>query len=562
MQKNSKTLTSNENFDVKYSHIIKVITDWVDTTNLIVVAGRGMAKSTVIQARRSADCVMDMPGAPLAFAANTYRNLVDNIMPAVKTGWAMLGLKENLHYITGKRPPESWRKKCNIIIDDYHNVISFYNGSVIFLGSLDHPSLLAGKSVVHLFMDEAKYSQDRKVNRALPILRGDAIRYGSSHYFLGVTISTDMPDVMEGEYDWFFRYVKEMDEERIEKIVQAAGVLNELRLKLYRQSLRANKSEDSIRKTQKEIAYYENGLRKMRKGATYFINASSFANIDILTIDYIKQLFNGSLELHEFNKSVSGMRPGLKRDIRFYVAFSEQHKYSNGTRSGETSFSSLDLIYLRNDLPLDGGVDFGNQLSLVIAQEDGRYYRVHKNFYELPPRWFRELADQFIGFFLNHEDKELNLYYDRAGNNFEKQKEDYASKLKEAIEIDGDGNRTGWIVNLKSRKQANIRQDEEYDFMQELMSGKNDMLPTLLIDSLNCRELISSIEKAPAGIRYKGQQKIIYKVKKSEKLEIKKLPMMSTNFSDAFKYLMMRTVWRNSISGKKKARLTFIPGVD
>lgn len=452
MQKNSKTLTSNEDFDVKYSHIIKVITDWVDTTNLIVVAGRGMAKSTVIQARRSADCVTDMPGAPLAFAANTYRNLVDNIMPAVKTGWAMLGFKENLHYITGKRPPESWRKKCNIIIDDYRYVISFYNGSVIFLGSLDHPSLLAGKSVVHLFMDEAKYSQDRKVNRALPILRGDAISYGHSHYFLGVTISTDMPDVMEGEYDWFFRYVKEMDEERIEKIVQAAGVLNELRLKLYRQSLRANKSEESIRKTQKEIEYYENGLRKMRKGATYFINASSFANIDILTIDYIKQLFNGSLELHEFNKSVSGMRPGLKRDIRFYVAFSEQHKYGNGTRSGEVSSSSLDLIY--------------------------------------------------------------------------------------------------------------IRQDEEYDFMQELMSGKNNVLPRLLIDSINCRELISSIEKAPAGIRYKGQQKIIYKVKKSEKLELKKLPMMSTNFSDAFKYLMMRTVWRNSISGKKKARLTFIPGVD
>lgn len=57
---------------------------------------------------------------------------------------------------------------------------------------------------------------------------------------------------------------------------------------------------------------------------------------------------------------------------------------------------------------------------------------------------------------------------------------------------------------------------------------------------MNCRETISSIEKAPAGIRYKGQQKIIYKVKKSEKLEPKKLPMLSTNFSDAFKYLMMR----------------------
>lgn len=61
-----------DDVEVRYSHIIKVITDWIDTTNLVVVGGRGLAKSTVIQARRSADCVYDMPGAPLAFVGNTY----------------------------------------------------------------------------------------------------------------------------------------------------------------------------------------------------------------------------------------------------------------------------------------------------------------------------------------------------------------------------------------------------------------------------------------------------------------------------------------------------------
>lgn len=90
------------------------------------------------------------------------------------------------------------------------------------------------------------------------------------------------------------------------------------------------------------------------------------------------------------------------------------------------------------------------------------------------------------------EYKELDLYYDRAGNNFEKQKEDYAGKIKDAIEKDGSGNRTGWIVNLKSRKQAVIRQDAEYDFMQELMGGTNKNLPILLVDALNCKEMVSS----------------------------------------------------------------------
>ena len=115
-----------------------------------------------------------------------------------------------------------------------------------------------------------------------------------------------------------------------------------------------------------------------------------------------------------------------------------------------------------------------------------------------------------------------------------------------------------------SRKQSNIRQDEEYDFMQELMTGDNDALPTLLVDAVNCRETISSIEKAPAGIRYKGQQKIIYKVKKSEKLEPKKLPMLSTNFSDAFKYLMMRGAWRRAIRGTSGRSRSgpYMPGLD
>ena len=550
-----------DGIDIRFSHLLKILIDWINTTILVVIAGRGMAKSTLIQAQRSADCVMDMPGCPIAIVANTYSNLKDNIMPAIKKGWEMQGYIEGIHYVSGKRPPESWRRKCSVIVDEFKNTVFWWNGSVIFLGSLDNPSLLAGKSVVHICYDEAKYAQDKKVNRAMPILRGDAIRYGHSVYFLGLTITTDMPDINEGEYDWYFRYAKLMKPDLIEKILQAALVRNSLLIKLLAEENKDEPNENTIKRINKQIAYYEAGLHKMRKDQVYFLNASSFANVDILTPTYLKQLFNGTLELHEYKKSVIGMRPGLRKDIRFYVSFGEKHKYSDGTYSGDVAYSSRDLRFLRSDQPIDAGVDFGNQLSLIIGQQDGAYYRLHKNFFELPPKWFRELADQFISFFMNHEEKEVNIYYDRAGNNFERQKEDYASKLKDAIEIDGDGMRTGWIVNLKSRKQAIIRQDEEYDFMQELMSEGNDMLPILLIDSLNCKEVISSIEIAPAGIKYKGQQKVIYKIKKSEKLDPKKLPMYSTNFSDAFKYLMMRKPWRYYIKGKKSTGATpYVPG--
>ncbi len=538
-----KIIKESPNAAVKFGSEALVLCDWIDTTNLVFIGGRGVAKSTVILARRSERCVRLMPGAPVAIVANTYSNLIDNIMPAVQNGWKINGLIEGVHYIKGKRPPVEWSKRCSVIVDDYRHVYSFWNGSVIFLGSLDNPSLLAGKSVTHLLFDEAKYASDSRAARVMPILRGDAITYGRCHLYGGVTITTDMPDVTEGEFDWFFRYASEMNPERIIKTIQAAGELNRYRMKLIRENRNPTPDVRKLARIERKIDYYTEGLLKLRKGQTFFMNISSFVNIDILTLDYAKRLYNAALEHHEFLKFVLGMRPGVRQDARFYVLFGERHKYTDGTISREAAFNCSQLRFLDPSRPLEGGMDFGNMLSLVIAQPDGQYYRIHKNIYELPPNSMRELADQFLTFFESHQEKVLYLYYDRAGNNYQKQNEDQAGKIKAAIEKDAEGKRTGWSVVLMSRKQGVIRQEAEFNFMHELMSGRNKRLPLLLVDALNCAEMISSIELAKAEVKYRGDVKIVAKVKKSEKLEAKKLPRLSTNFSDAFKYLMMRRSW-------------------
>lgn len=546
--------------DVQFGHLVQMLVDFIDTTIMVIIAGRGMAKSTVVQARRSYRCIREMPGAPFAFVANTYSNLKDNIMPAVQRGWQLQGLIENIHYVFCKKPPRAWRDRCTIIVNDYRNAVSFWNGCVIFLGSLDNPSLLAGKSVVHLFYDEAKFDREDKVSRAMPILRGDSILYGESHLFLGLTISTDMPNVNEGEYDWFLRYVSGMNPERIVKIAQAAFVLNDLLAEREKAANRANTSERTMKRIDKDIDYYTRALRKLRRGQTYVLNASSLVNVDILTVDYIKTLYNGSLEFMEFCKSVLGLRPGLRKEARFYLRFGQRHKFADGSARHVRAADSAGLKYLDDGQPLDGGMDFGNMLSFIVGQPDGTRYRVLKEFYEIPPGWFRELADQFIRFFGTHRCKVLNLYYDRAGNNFQRQKEDYARKIKECIEKNADGVRSGWTVNLMSRRQRTILQNEEYNFMLELMSDEHARLPALLIDEVNCPCLVSSIERAPAGIRYNGTEKVVYKVKKSEKLDPKKLPMMSTNMSDAFKYLMMRAAWRKAAGASTGGANPYVEG--
>lgn len=544
-------MENKEDAQLRYGSFLQQMITFADPTNVVVVGGRGVAKSTVVIAHRTLECVRLMPGAPVCIVANTYANLVDNIMPAVQNGWRLQGLIEGVHYVKGVRPPEEWKRRCSCIVDDYRHVYTFWNGSVIFLGSLDNPSLTAGKSVAHLVFDETKYASDAKAARVLPILRGDAITYGRCHLYGGVTITTDMPDIMEGEYDWFFRYAAEMDPERIVAIVQAFGELNRLRMQMLKVEKKEKPDPRKIARLEKRIRYYEEGLNKLRKGQTLFMNVSSLVNIDVLTVEYAERLYNGALEPHEFMKSVLGCRPGLRKDARFYVLFGDDHKYDDGTRSGVAAFSGSELRYLDPSKPLEGGMDFGKMMSLVIGQEQGPLYRVLKNFYILPPEWLPDLARDFREFFASHPVKELRLWYDRSGNNLQSQNQDYARQIKEAIEHDADGKRTGWTVTLMSRKQRVLLQEEEFNFMHTLMKGENPSLPKLLIDVNNCSELISSLEGARAGIKYRGEQKIITKIKKSEKLAVKKLPRLSTNLSDAFKYLLMRKHWMDAVKARR-----------
>src|SRR5699024_2044877 len=125
---------------------------------------------------------------------------------------------------------------------------------------------------------------------------------------------------------------------------------------------------------------------------------------------------------------------------------------------------------------------------MVLGQERGREYRILKNMHVLAPKSSRELADHFIRFFAPHKNKKLNMYYDRSGNQYASSGRDWATELKEAIEIDALGKRTGWSVQLMSKEQATIYQHEEFRLMKNILSGQNEDLPTLLIDAYQCRE--------------------------------------------------------------------------
>ena len=556
MLKNKITISEA---DIRYSNWIATLIDLLKPTNLYLYGGRGTSKSTDILAKRTIDIVYDMPRASFAFVSDTYVNLMTNIIPAIIMGWeGRMGFIENYHFVVDKEPPAHWDKPY-IKTFTYNHTISTFNGCKFFLTSLDRPSANAGISVVHHFGDESKYLQEEKLNKLFPTLRGDSNMYGHSHYFMGQTFCSDMPDPSVGESDWMLRMEKKMDKEQIMRMLQAAIIMNEINLELYF----AEKNGDDFKKVEslkKTKARWMVRLSRIRQDSTFFYIVSSFANADILTLKYFQNLL-ATLDFEEFKSAVLSIRKTLEKGARFYGALTEKHFYRDGynydyydnfgIRSNMVQ-TSLGLRHINHDQMLEAGFDAGNMMSLVIGQEQGNIYRVLKGIYTLTPEWLRELADKFSTFFEPHKKKILHLYHDRATNAYNKTGRDFATQLKHDIEFDKTGKRTGWLVQLMSQGQGNISHADEFNLMNVMMQAKEKRLPTLLIDMFECRELKNQLEITPVTKSLKNQ---IQKVKKGDKLAPSRLPLESTNFTDAFKYLMCRSKWL--AIAKQKQALTF-----
>lgn len=559
-------IKNRDKVDVKQASWIKAAIDMMKPQNLFFFGGRGVSKTTDIIANRSIDVIYEMPRAPMIFTSDTYVNLMTNVIPNVIRGWEDRGrfFKDD-HFIVDKPPKSGWDEPFYKHVFNYKHTISTFNGCFFYLTSLDRPSANAGLSVVHIFGDEAKYLKVQKLNKLFPTLRGDGELFGHSPYFLGKTFASDMANPTIGEDPWMIDQADGMNIDQALMALHAGYEMNDIRLELMRLELSDGFDEKAEELVKKKLLRWQERHNKVRKMLTFYYNASSFANADILTLEYFINM-GKVLSKEEFNTAILGIPTFIERGKLFYPGLNDRHFYNNGTDFEEVDkYGLLDgmtdsckfLRYLDKNEPLEAGFDAGNMCSLVMGQQQGFDYHVLKGLYTLPEDYIPELGEQFVDYFTHHHRKRLYLYHDRATNQYSKVKRDQAHELKNSIEFNRNGKRTGWEVELMNIGQRNIEHEEEYNFMLFLMNEKNKRLPRLWIDEFNCKELKSSLENAEMYFSA-GR---IKKKKTSEKLSIKRLPMESTNMSDAFKYLMCRPNWLKLIGDQKAYSGWGDPGV-
>jgi len=565
MSRKTHVNSNATDIEERYASWLKMAVDLIGPKNLYLVLGRGTGKTSDYLAERSMDIIYDMPRSLLAFVADTYINAHKNIVPTLIEGWTRKGWKYGVHFVTDERPPSHFQLPYKPLLS-YKNTISLWNGVVFNLVSQDQPTGAAGNSYQHLFGDEVKYLEKQKLDKLTPALRG-FVEFMHSIYYRGQSFTTDMPQITQNEHDWILNKSTEMDKNQVQLALQAGLVLNEIKKEYYNaQRLR---DRNKMVQLQKQMERWTIRWHTARKESTFFYIASSMVNSDVLTEGYFKDVLK-SLGTEEFKASVFSFKETLKAGERFYVNLGLHHFYEFGVNNAyyenvpimdKIEESSLALNYIDHNAPLDAGVDFGNMLSMVIGQERGKYNYILKNMFVLAPESTRELADKFISFFKHHKVKKLNLYHDRSGNQYQKINKDFAGEIKEMIEKDAKGNNTGWGVILMNRNQATIYQQEEYKLTQIIMGEYNPKLPKLQIDKYQCRELKSSMELAKIKIAIdKKGKKTIHKDKSSEKLPPSKLPMYSTNMSDAFKYYIFRPKYVSLMRSNSTAKLSE-PGV-
>ena len=566
MTRKKKLKTTSDDVEVRYANWMAQLIAIVQPWSLYWIAGRASAKTVQVLAERVQEVAQDCPGAPFAWVADTYSDLHKNVIPSLIDGLSLLGWHPGTHYVINQEPPREWRQRMYNVCTDWKNTMTFYTGFNFTFISLDRAAIGAGRSYVGVFGDEVKYFPEEKFTNLLKAVRGFRVKYGDSVWYRSRTLTTDMPNPNHlGEYDWILKLARQNDKPRILLAMRAGFVYNDTKREYIARlqqadELRARcRTDASLRPALAEaerqtalarrtMLRWEQRWLKTRRGLSFFFISSSYVNADILGEDWFHDEFAEGLEGAACN--ILSVIPRLEAAQMFYCNLSMKNFYADGYLNdvidrhpfGWEQDSSA-LRYLDPGRPLEAGMDAGNMLSMVFAQQAGHVLRVLKELYTLPPQNVRDLADKFLQYFRPHRRKLLKLYYDRSMNNYRRTGADMATQIKKAIETDAEGRRTGWTVQLMSLGQGNISSNLEYRFFQELLPGHLEArLYRLLIDQHNCPCLKSEMEvtrtKAKADERAGTTQ--IVKEKTGDKLPIARLPRESTNLTDALKYLVLR----------------------
>lgn len=170
----------------------------------VLIAGRGFGKSTLL-AWIIYEMVRAMPRAKVFFASTTVEQIRNSTLPPIIQKWAEFRLKEDVHYVIGKKPPD-WFKRPISPPKEFGNIITFFNGFTIALLSTAKPPGKRGGSYDAGLIDEAAFVKGSVFKSVfMPMIRGNIYRF-ESHWHHSLIVISSRPRKSDGY--WLYEFKK------------------------------------------------------------------------------------------------------------------------------------------------------------------------------------------------------------------------------------------------------------------------------------------------------------------------------------------------------------------
>lgn len=499
----------------------------VQARDTILVAGRAFGKGMVhaLWNRRNFE---RMPGSITGFVSANIKRALTNTLPSMLVHWENWGLKRNIHWCIGIKPPKAWGWKEPIFpVQNYENVLSFYNGSVGYIISQDRSGTSNSQSYDALDVDEAKFIKfEQFKDETLPALRGNRQYFGKHFFHHSMLISSDMPVTKQGS--WFLDYDKKCDPEVIDLIRAHVFEICKIERRVKEMQSKGVMPPEYLRS---ELRRLHRDLCRLRAVAVDYREVSTIDNMVVLGEAFIKQL-KRDLPPLTFQTSVLCKRIGIAKD-GFYSSMTEAHKYSAANFSfydnaqydfdklkGEPS--SLQDADVDPSQPICVGFDYNANINwLVAGQPKGRKLLVLKSFFVKFERKLNELIDDFCKYYRHHGNKRVIFYFDQTA----KQGAYAVNDITFESVITNAFRARGWFVTRVDIGPA-MNHMAKHLLINRMFDGRAKLIP--MFNRENNEDLLVSVQTA--GV-YNGK-----KDKRGEKLaetEEDKLESR-TDGSDAF----------------------------
>lgn len=458
----------------------------------IDICGRRFGKSFGIVSLRIKRNVEFMPGSTGCFVASSYKQAHLRTLPAALSGLSEFGWIESIHYVVGKRPPQKLGYAKPIIpLQTFDDVVSFYNGAQMVIVSQDVRMSSNSMTFDWVIGDEAKgLSFDKLKDETFPANGGTKRYFSDCPWHHSILFVSDMPVLKSGR--WLLNYREKATPEVIDMI---KGLL-------YQRWQVVHTWKDGQEKRD-ELSRLDSLLSQLRRIAVLYREWSSFENVDVIGLEYIRQMkrdlpplvFQTSILSKRIERLKDGFYPNFRESLHTYIDNNNTPLMDEGLgHQSKTDYGCLLDGDVDLKAPISIAFDFNANINwLVAGQRDGIRLKVIKSFFVKYERKLRELVDDFCHYYRAHLTKEVVFYYDSTalGSNYAVSDQDFHSVIIEQF------NKHGWQVE-ESFIGKPMKHTEKYTLIDQGFTGAKGLIP--VFNKENNEALLIAISMAEVSI--------------------------------------------------------------